>query len=244
MSLSKDADNFLRCSDFFSGLPEECLQTLLKSGALKTYSKNQSLFFQGDTAQKFFIIISGCIKIHSQTEDGQEAVMALLTAGKTVGEASIFDESMYPFSAAAAETAEIFEIRASLLKEQAKTHHSLTQKIMGIMSEEILDMQKEKEHSTLMSSEQRVGCLLLQLSGKMIGKGGTFTLPYDKSLAAANLGMQPETFSRGLKGLIPYGVHAKGSEVTIDSFEKLSNHCCVHCSSLEGACRGDKRSTL
>jgi len=95
----------------------------------------------------------------------------------------------------------------------------------------------------IMSAPQRVSCLLLQLSGHMIGNGGTLTFPYDKSLAATRLGMKPETFSRALAQLKPYGVTAKGPEITIESFTRLTEFSCGHCTALPGECRGCRSAT-
>jgi CRP-like cAMP-binding protein len=234
---------FLRNLPLFTGLSEDDIQTLLKAGAQHAYKKNQHLFYHGDKAEKFFIVVNGCIKLYSETEDGEEHIIDLLTAGDNVGEACIFDGAIYPFSASAAENSEIYEIRADLLKQTAKNSPNLTAKIMAIMSDEMHDLQIEKEHLANMSASQRLGCTLLRLSAGMVGKGGTFTLPYDKSLAAANLGMKPETFSRALKDLQSVGVTAKGSEITIENFEKLAEHSCAHCSAIRVTCGGDKRAS-
>ncbi len=239
--LQEHTGQFLRSLPFFFGLPEEDVVTFLKAGTCHSYKKNQHLFHQSDKAEKFFIVMSGCIKLYSESADGDESVIALLVKGNTVGEASIFDGAIYPFSASAAENADIYEISAETLKQAAQNNPQLLSKIIGIMSEELHYLQHEKEHLANMSASQRVGCTLLKLSADMIGEGGTFTLPYDKSLAAANLGMKPETFSRALKELRSLGVTVRGSEITIERFERLAEYCCVHCSVIRGTCKGDKR---
>ncbi len=240
-ALEDRKEQFLRSLPFFLGLPEADIAALLGAGTARHYTKNQHLFLHGDRAEKLFIVIGGCTKLYSETSEGEESVVALLTEGDMLGEASIFDGAIHPFSASATEMTEIFEIRADFLKQRTKDSPELTAKIMDILSVEVQNLQREKEHLSVMSAPQRVGCTLLRLSGSMIGKGGTFTLPYDKSLAAANLGMKPETFSRALKELQSLGVTVKGSEITIESFKKLAEYSCAHCSSIEGECRGDKR---
>ncbi len=240
-TLQPRTEQFLRSLLFFSGLPENDVRTFLDAGTIHSYSKNQHLYFHGDRAETLFIVLGGCVKTYSQTIEGEESVIALVTKGNMVGEAAIFDGAIYPFSACATEECEVFELNAALLKSHAKTNPELAVKIMSILADEVIDLQHGKEQMAIMSAPQRVGCMLLKLSSDMIGKGGTFTLPYDKSLAASNLGIKPETFSRALKELKDYGVSVKGSEVTIENFERLSEHSCVHCSSLGGTCRSDKR---
>jgi CRP-like cAMP-binding protein len=235
------AGQFLKALPFFAGLPEEEVATLLDEGHVRTYPKRKHLFLHQDRAEIFYIVISGCIKTYTETDDGEETILRVLIAGDTLGQASIFDGSIYPYSASVAEVAEVFEIRADILKQRAKACTELSAKIMMLMSDEIHDMQMEKEHENTMNASQRVGCMLLRLAAGMQGKGGAFTLPYDKSLAAANLGMKPETFSRALKELKELGVSVKGSEVIIDNFERLAAHSCANCSSILGSCKGDHR---
>ena len=64
--------------------------------------------------------------------------------------------------------------------------------------------------------------------------------PYDKALAAARLGMKPETFSRALAQLKPYGVTVKGTDIRIENFARLSEYSCTHCTALPGECRGSR----
>lgn len=229
---------FLQNLPFFRGLPASVFNTLITQTQIVHYPKSHRLFLQGDEASRFFVVINGWVKLHRETVEGEEAIVSLLTRGDTVGEAAIFNGSIYPFSADISEAALIAEIPARILKQVAQTSPELTANIMGVLAKNVHKTQLENEHLAVMSAPQRVGCLLLQLSGHMIGKGGVFSFPYDKSLAAAQLGMKPETFSRALGQLKPYGVDVDGPEIKIESFSCLVGYCCGHCSAQPGECAG------
>lgn len=241
--IEKSDQTFLFISKlpFFEGLPEADINGLFSNAEIKNYPRHTPLFHQGDHADRFFVILNGWVKLHRGTQEGEEAVVALFTRGDVFGEAALFGDSNYPFSAEAAEDARIIEIPALTLKEHAKANPELMNRVMQSMSREMHKLQMEKEHMAIMSAPQRVGCLLLQLSSGMIGKGGTFPFPYDKSLAAARLGMKAETFSRALAQLQPLGVIVKGPEIKIESFADLVEYCCSHCSEESGACQGSRR---
>lgn len=242
MKIAKDrTEEFLRGIAFFSQLQKSAVENLLKAVTLRSYEKNQTIFLRGDKADRFFIIINGWIKLSRETPEGDETIVALLTRGDVFGEAALFSTTNYSFSATAAENSQLAQIPATTIKEVAKSNPDILQRIMATMSREIYQIQMEREHLALMSAAQRVGCLILQLSENMSGKGGVFTFPYDKSLAAQRLGMNPETFSRALAQLKPVGVSVKGSEIRIDSFERLAEFSCVHCSSLTDECAGKHR---
>ena len=228
---------------FFKDLPDSDLDSLLGSAAVKDYPKNKPLFHQGDKADRFFVILSGWVKLFRNTEEGDEAIVALFTRGDVFGEAAVFGGAGYPFSAQAVEELHLIEISAALLKERAKTNPEIMTRVMNSMSREMHKLQIENEHMAIMSAPQRVGCLLLQLFSGMIGKGGTFSFPYDKALAAQRLGMKPETFSRALAQLKPLGVTSKGTEIHIKSFHCLAEYCCGSCSADLDDCKGAARKS-
>jgi CRP-like cAMP-binding protein len=230
---------FVSHMPFFEGLSD--IEGLFSQSEIKNYHRHTPLFHQGDPADRFFVILEGWVKLHRGTQEGEEAVVALFTRGDVFGEAALFGGSGYPFSAEAVEDSRIIEIPAAVLKEHARKYPDLMGRVMQSMSCEMHKLQIEKEHMAIMSAPQRVGCLLLQLSSGMVGKGGTFPFPYDKSLAASRLGMKPETFSRALVQLQPLGVIAKGTEIKIESFADLIEFCCNHCSEESGACQGARR---
>ncbi len=230
-------DRFFKDLPFFKGMDEADISDFIKKSNLKKYSKNQVVFLHGDKAEKFFIVFNGWIKLHRETPEGEEAVIGLLTRGDMFGDAAIFCEAKYPFSAHCAEETQLIEIPTYFLREKGKSHPEVMENLLSMMCHDMKSVRLENEHMALMSTPQRVGCLLLQLSSGMVGKGGTFSFPYDKSLAAIRLGMKPETFSRALVQLRPFGVSVKGSEITIDSFETLVEYTCSHCSATPGECR-------
>lgn len=233
-------EKFLRGLPFFNGLDAAVATPLLKAGRACVYARGENIFLQNDAASRLLIVLSGWVKLFRQTPDGEEAVLALLSAGDMFGEAAIFGGAGYPFSATAAEDARIFEISGDTLRNLAKQNHDVMARVMDSMSRELRNLQMQNEHLALMSAPQRVGCLLLQLAAGLTGDGGGFTLPYDKSLAAARLGMKPETFSRALSQLKPVGVAVEGAEVKIASFANLVDYCCAHCSALPGECPGSR----
>lgn len=229
---------FMRNLTFFSGLPEANMNAFMNSAVVRTHEKGAGLFHQGDAAENFFVIISGWVKLYRNTAEGEEALVGLFTRGDVFGEAALFPLSTYPLSAQAVEETRILAIPATVLKTQAQKNPEITTRMLASLSREMVNLQRHSEQMAIMNAPQRVACLLLQLSSYMVGKGGTMTFPYDKSLAAAKLGMKPETFSRALSQLKPHGVVARGPEIEIDSFARLAEFSCRNCSALPGECAG------
>ncbi|PZP53216.1 MAG: hypothetical protein DI586_11315 [Micavibrio aeruginosavorus] len=227
---------------FFSGLPEKDISDFLLESACRNYAKHEEIIRHGQKADRLFIVASGWIKLYRQAKTGDEAVMHMCTKGDVFGEAAVMAKGSYSFSAQAAEKASVIEIPSSFIHEKIKENPAIMERMLKTMSREMQQIQSENEHLSLMSASQRVGCLLLQLSSGMIGKGGTFPFPYDKALAASRLGMKPETFSRALAQLKPIDVQVSGPEIKIGNFEKLMEYCCHQCSSMPGECQRQDKS--
>jgi CRP-like cAMP-binding protein len=230
-------NRFFKDLPFFKDMKDTDVSDFIATSNLKKYTKNQVVFLHGDNAERFFIVFQGWIKLHRETPEGEESIIGLLTRGDMFGDAAIFCDAKYPFSAHCAEQAQLIEIPSHFLREKAKPHPEIMESLLSMMCHDMKALRLENEHMAVMSTPQRVGCLLLQLSSGMVGKGGTFSFPYDKSLAAVRLGMKPETFSRALAQLKPLGVAVKGSEITIDNFDELVDYTCIHCSATAGECR-------
>lgn len=229
---------YLRTVPLLASLPEAQFRSLIAASTLVTHDKHTLLNYQGDPASHLTLVIEGWIKLFRQTAEGEEAVVAILSRGDVFGESAIMEDGILPFAAEAAEPCRLSCIPGKELRSLARNHHEVLVEILSIMSGELRSLQMENEHLALMSAPQRVGCLLLQLSSGMLGKGGTFSFPYDKALAAARLTMKPETFSRALAQLKDAGVTVKGPEVTIASFASLVEYCCSSCSASADECQG------
>jgi CRP-like cAMP-binding protein len=229
---------FTQSLTFFSGLPGADMQALLDAAVVRDYKKGEAIFHQGDSAEFLFVMLSGWVKLTRSTVEGEEALLSLFTRGDVFAEAALFHGAAYSLSAHAAEDARVLAVPADILKGRAAKNPDIMRRMLASQSREIQSLQRQAEQMVIMKAPQRVACLLLQLSSHMVGKGGTFTFPFDKSIAAARLGMTPETFSRALAQLKPLGVATRGSEINIDSFAKLTEFSCGHCTATPADCRG------
>lgn len=224
---------------FFTGLPENDLQGFTKAARIRDYKKNEYIYYQGDEADRFFIVIDGWVRLYRETIDGDESVSSMLTKKDIFGEGIIFYQSnSYIFSAQAIDHARVFEISKTVLRNRAEENPEILKRIMSSVCDKMIKLEAENERLAHMNTAQRTACLLLRLSAHMVGNGGTFTFPYDKNLAAAQLGMKRETFSRSLASLKPLGITVNGSEIRIENFKRLTEFSCKQCTLTPDQCAG------
>lgn len=211
---------------------------LQEIGQIKTYSKRSTVFEQGDTADRVFVIMSGWVKLYQITEDGQEIVLDMLTDGDVFGASCVFGRKVRFRAAESFTDTQLLEICVSDLFRELHDGTALSEWFLSIMADEINNLHIKSGHMTSMSAPQRLSCLLLRMSAHMVGSGGSFPFPYSKSVAAAQLGVNPATFSRILARLQDVGVFKKGTEIKIDNFRRLSSYCCRQCPLSAAQCAG------
>lgn len=239
--MTEMVQNFLKESLFFSGLDDATIKRLSTVAHLHDYEKGKLLFVAGERAQSFFIIRAGWVKLFRETLDGDQAVVDILTARHVFGETSIFENDIYPYSAEVVEPAKIVSIPLSALKNEIENNHAFAVAMLTSMSRYRRQQEEEIEHRTLQNAPQRIGCFLLRLTDQATDGQARVNLPYDKTLVASRLGMQPETFSRALGKLKDAtGIRVKGATIEIDKIEELSEFSCSACSS-EFPCKDLKR---
>lgn len=227
----------------FEGLSEQDMNILVKAARESTYKKGEYLYHQGERAYCLSVITDGWIRLYRGNVEGDEGSIRLYTRGDVLGERAVLPGNLkHFFSAQIISDTSVINIPERVIKEVARRNSSILNKVILGLMEKMDEIHVEQEHMVFLNAPQRVACLLLRLSANMVGNGGTFTFPYDKSLAAAQLGMKRETFSRALACLKRQGVHTKGSEIKIENFVRLSEFCCMSCS-LNAECRGVRCTT-
>lgn len=72
--------------------PVEFLQTAAKGRRVTSYKKNDVIFTQGDPADSVFYIKSGNVQVSVISNEGKEAIIALLGADEFIGEGSLIGQ--------------------------------------------------------------------------------------------------------------------------------------------------------
>lgn len=83
--------DFLSRLEIFSNVGTRDLKALAKSCEEASYKDGQTLCRQGDRGVAAFLIISGQVRVESETDDGESLTVAELGQGTIVGELSVID---------------------------------------------------------------------------------------------------------------------------------------------------------
>ena len=189
----------LKLSPFFGRLSSEQMDVVAHNAVKLTVPEGKVLFEQTDKADRFFLVLSGQIKLFRLSPDGNEKVIEIVTSGHTFAEALMFMERpQYPVCASALIDAELISIDshsfASMLRDSIDTCFLL----LGDMSQRLRGLIKEIDDLSLQSGTCRVAAYLLKTAPQ---ESEAFTLEIPKGVMASRLSVKPETFSRIIRRL-------------------------------------------
>lgn len=208
------------------------IRELARNGHLLCMQKGQLIFGRGESANRFFACLSGTIKLFRETSGGVQAVVDIIHAGQILGESSIFHTHIYPVSAECIEKTDLISLPLALLEDRMRQDTALAFAVMRMMANQQRQQDHEIENRTLKNAPQRIACFLLGLIDRNKTGRITIDLPYEKSVIAARLGMQPETFSRALQTLKrDLNLDIAGTRITIKDIQNMAAYTCNACSS-------------
>jgi CRP-like cAMP-binding protein len=196
----------LRRHHLFSQLPEKIFEEVCGLAMLKRLACHSTLMHQGDPAKRFFLLVSGQIKLYRLTGEGQENLVEIIHPGQTFAEALLFSQArLYPVSATALKDSVLVSIEGSHYRNALEDQPKVCLAILASMSVHLHLRLRDIDTLTMASASRRVINFLFQERNPV---SGLIVLQVSKRLVASKLGIQPETFSRILHRLVDSGLIA------------------------------------
>ena len=219
---ANDDWEIVRSCELFRGMPDDVIRGLLSGRTAMSLHKGQILFHQGDPAAAFFVVLEGWMKLYRTGADGREVIIHVAKAGETFAEAAMFMEGAYPVHAEAATPVRLQRIDGRAVRERTGADPSFAFAMLGAMALRLRRLVNEIERLKRRSATELVAEFLLQLCPPADADRAALTLPFEKAIIAARLGIKPESFSRALARLKDVGVEVNGPAVTIASRAALA----------------------
>ncbi|HIP53213.1 MAG TPA: Crp/Fnr family transcriptional regulator [Chromatiales bacterium] len=205
----------------FASLNDEQLATVQEMSHTVFLEEGESLFDCGDEADRFFLVLSGQMKLYRLSPAGNEKVIDIIRAGSTFAEALMFlEHPTYPVYATALVDTHLLEFDSGKFLQLLRQSVETCFRVMGDMSQRLRRLIKEIDDLTLQSATSRVAAMLIRHMGSP--EDQEFTLHAQKGVLASRLSVKPETFSRILHNLSAQGIiSVKGSHITVHDLEQL-----------------------
>lgn len=216
----------LRRSPLFSALDEQQLAQVRQTLRHIALAENETLFVHQQQADRFFMLLSGQIKLFRISPNGDEKVVELVQPGQTFAEAVMFMEShRYPVSATAIVPSELLSVDSHTFLNQLRQSTETCFRLMANMSMRLRARLREIDDLTLQNATFRLVSFLVHQLPKDASGNTTIQLQTPKSVIASRLSIKPETFSRILHGLCKDGIiEVDRSTVHVHDIERLRDY--------------------
>ena len=212
------ADHYLFSS--FNNAQQKKLSAVSRSLSIRS---GETLFYQGDKAKYFYLVVSGQIKLCLNSRDGNQKIVEVVYPGQTFAEAVAFMTGhRYPVSAQAIEDARLVVIPSSVYLELLANSNESCFRLLGDISRRLHARLREIETLTLENATHR---LVRFLAHRKVGGDGRIHLNLSRQDIAARLSIKPETLSRIIRGLIDEGViSVDGKDIRILNHRALGEY--------------------
>jgi CRP/FNR family cyclic AMP-dependent transcriptional regulator len=138
--------------------------------AVSTYQKDQVVFSQGDAADAVFYIQQGKIKITVVSEQGKEAVVAILGTGDFFGEGCLAGQSVRMATVTAIMECEIMRLEKTAIIRVLHKEPAFSEMFMSHLLTRSIRVEADLVDQLFNSSEKRLARALLLLAN--FGKEG------------------------------------------------------------------------
>lgn len=188
-------------SHLFNPLNEEQLDLVIFSTREIHLDEGNTLFYQGDEANYFYLVLEGDIKLFRTSEGGNEKIIEIASKNHIFAEAVMFlEQPLYPLSAEAVNDSVLYRFKIQTYLELLSQSRELCFALLGDLSIRLSRMLNEIERLSFENGRFRV----MQYLDELVGNSShdSIKLNIKKKVIASRLSITPETLSRIFRELI------------------------------------------
>jgi CRP-like cAMP-binding protein len=146
------------------------LEQLSEGKRVLEYRKGRTIFAQGDPADAVFYIREGKIKLTVTSQQGREAVVAIIGAGDFIGEGSLAGQPLRMATATAMTDGSSLRIEKKTMNQLLHQRGTFSEEFMAYLLSRNIRVEEDLVDQLFNSSEKRLARTLLLLA--QFGKEG------------------------------------------------------------------------
>ncbi|WP_334197174.1 Crp/Fnr family transcriptional regulator (plasmid) [Sinorhizobium chiapasense] len=183
----------------FQKMSDPELDSLLTRATVRRVPQNEAVFEQGATADFFFLLLHGRLKVTQVTKDGQQIIVRVVNPGDLFGFARALQRSDYPGTATAATESLVLAWPTELWNVFVEKNPHLAVNAMHTIGQRLDEAHTRIREMSTEEVERRVAHTVLRLAeqaGKPDGGGIRIDFPISRQDIAEMTGTTLHTVSR------------------------------------------------
>lgn len=179
--------------EIFSGLEQPELKEISKITIIKSFEKDQIIFYETEEPKYFYFLNNGLAKVYKVDSKGNEIVLHNFAAPTMIAEMASIENFKFPATCVAMDSSDFLLIKKDEFITLLKTNQNISFSVIKSLTRKIRTMESLLNRSLIFDATTKVAHYIDEKTDEFINK---------KSKDVANeLNMTPETLSRVLKKL-------------------------------------------
>lgn len=210
----------------FSLLEKAAIRAILDRAISSRFEMNASIFDEGCTAERFFLLLDGTIRVVKITADGEQVTSLHIPPGQLFGIAQALGHDTYPATAIAASEVLVLSWPSALWRTFVTDYPSFATQTYNTIGKRVNEMNTRIVEMSTQHVEQRIARALLRLvsqSGRRTQDGIEINFPITRKDVSEMTGTTLQTVSRLLSAWEKDGlVTSKRKKITVCDPHRLA----------------------
>lgn len=185
-------------------IPDEVFEQF--GGRQLRLAKGDTLFDQGMTANNFYQVRTGRVKMVSTNEQGREFVQGLFTDGQSFGEPPFFNDVPYPAGAIAVVDSVMWVCPREKFLALLAAHPDVHLRLTKVLSGRLVYKSMMLAEIAVEEAEHRLATLIEYFRAEAHDTSGPYRVPFTRQQLADMTGLRVETVVRTVKSMEHAGV--------------------------------------
>ncbi len=204
----------------FQNTPIEVIETIIKSGHPRNYSRGEIIFHEQDPCAGFFVLIKGEVSLSKMSPDGKEGILTILEPVIMFNEVSALDGGVNPITASAHTDIYLWQISYENFQQLLLHFPQVGISLLGVLARRNRQLLTYYGDLSFRSVQARLSKHLVDIS-----RNGTQVIDrkqHTNQLIAGQVITTPEAVSRTLRLLACAGViGCNRREITVLDLARL-----------------------
>lgn len=183
----------------FSRLDSIAISEVLSHATSRRFDAGETVFSEGDYADRFYLLLDGYIRVVRITPDGDQVIALHIPSGQLFGIAMALGRDTYPATAVAASESLALSWPTSLWGEFTHKYEGFSTETYKVIGQRIGDMNNRIVEMATKHVEQRIACAILRLinqTGLKVADGIEINFPITRQDLSEMSGTTLHTVSR------------------------------------------------
>ena len=150
----------------FENVAKDDLTKLEKIATRKELAAKTVVFFEGDRADAFYIVVSGSLKVYQTSQDGREKVLNTMGPGEIFGELAMLDGKPRSASVETIEAAELIVMGRSDFRELATATPSILWGVLEGLCDRLRSLNELQLDVAFQDTPYRIAKAVIKLADK------------------------------------------------------------------------------